>query len=325
MNEEIWMNMSSIGFSNYSVSNRGRLRNDRTNRISNAKPGQNGYITYNLIDNDSRKFHKGGHVLVATMFIPNPDGKKTVDHINRIRHDNRVENLRWATSSEQRQNTTQSVYKGRPVYQLSLDGEIIQSWISTMEVERQLGIANTNISACALGKCHTAGGFKWKYIDDYHGDLPNEIWKQCSKHPEIQVSNMGRVLTIRGDKQYGSKDIYGYMITSIGNIKEKVHRLVCMTFHGDAPDGKDIANHKNGIKDDNRAENLEWVSTQENSIHAYQTLNRKSRGRRVAKLSEQGAILDEYTSVSEAGRIMEIDRSGIYGAIKRCGTAGGFR
>lgn len=44
------------------------------------------------------------HRLVCETFHPNPDGKETVDHINRIKHDNRAENLRWATRSENQGN-----------------------------------------------------------------------------------------------------------------------------------------------------------------------------------------------------------------------------
>lgn len=47
------------------------------------------------------------HILEAEVFIHNPEGKTTVDHKNRIRNDNRVENLRWATPKEQSQNTIQ--------------------------------------------------------------------------------------------------------------------------------------------------------------------------------------------------------------------------
>lgn len=46
------------------------------------------------------------HRMVAECFIPNPENKYSVDHINRIRHDNRVQNLRWADMHEQLLNTS---------------------------------------------------------------------------------------------------------------------------------------------------------------------------------------------------------------------------
>jgi len=45
-----------------------------------------------------------GHRLVAEKYLPNPENKEQVDHINRVRHDNRVENLRWSTRSENCEN-----------------------------------------------------------------------------------------------------------------------------------------------------------------------------------------------------------------------------
>ena len=46
------------------------------------------------------------HRIIAEAFIPNPDNKPTVDHINRVRTDNRVQNLRWATYREQSDNSS---------------------------------------------------------------------------------------------------------------------------------------------------------------------------------------------------------------------------
>ena len=49
------------------------------------------------------------HRLVAELFIPNPQDKRTIDHINRIRSDNRVCNLRWATQKEQIANSSRII------------------------------------------------------------------------------------------------------------------------------------------------------------------------------------------------------------------------
>lgn len=58
-----------------------------------------GYHTVRLIKDGASKTYKV-HRLVAQAFIPNPDGKKEVNHLNAIRNDNRLENLEWATRQE---------------------------------------------------------------------------------------------------------------------------------------------------------------------------------------------------------------------------------
>lgn len=62
---------------------------------------RSGYLTVNL---GAKKRNILVHRLVAEAFIPNPENKPQVDHINRVRDDNRVENLRWATAVEQCEN-----------------------------------------------------------------------------------------------------------------------------------------------------------------------------------------------------------------------------
>ena len=71
-----------------------------------------GYYSITLYKNGNG-YRRSIHRLLAQIFIPNPDNKPCVDHINRIRTDNRLENLRWATYSENNKNTNHKncVYK----------------------------------------------------------------------------------------------------------------------------------------------------------------------------------------------------------------------
>ena len=86
------------GFSNYSVSNLGRVKNDKKNTIKKLQHN-NGYNVCILWENNKYKCVKV-HRLVAEAFIPNCDRKPQVNHINGVRDDNRAENLEWCTAKE---------------------------------------------------------------------------------------------------------------------------------------------------------------------------------------------------------------------------------
>ena len=88
------------GFEAYEVSTLGNIRNAKGHIL---KPWLDGGGHYQIQLGRGNKFTL--HRLIALTFIPEVDGKPYVDHINQNKTDNRVENLRWATRSENGLNT----------------------------------------------------------------------------------------------------------------------------------------------------------------------------------------------------------------------------
>lgn len=103
-------------FENYSVSNFGNVRNDKTGRILKPIINSNRYYAVNLCNEGKIKFKKI-HILVAKAFIDNPTNKKCVDHIDNNRLNNNIDNLRFASYGENNMNSkirsdNTSNYKG---------------------------------------------------------------------------------------------------------------------------------------------------------------------------------------------------------------------
>ena len=115
------------------------------------------------------------HRIVAETFIPNPESKPCIDHINTVRTDNRVENLRWVTQRENCNNPITNRHQKEeyernrsiPIVQLTLEGQFVKKWVSGLEVYRKLGIKQPNIVSCCKGRYKTMGGFKWMYYSDW--------------------------------------------------------------------------------------------------------------------------------------------------------------
>jgi hypothetical protein len=154
----------------YQVSNWGRVkslnyRNTGKEGILKGIEDGRGYLCVHLCNDDGVK-NKKIHRLVAEAFIPNPENKPEVDHIDRNKLNNNLSNIRWADRKIQNNNRNLSnmIKKfSKPVLQFTLDGEFVREWESTIEIYRELGYSQGNISSCCLGRLKSAYGFKWKY------------------------------------------------------------------------------------------------------------------------------------------------------------------
>jgi hypothetical protein len=137
-----------------------------------------GYVYFGLSKDGVVKKLKA-HRLVALAFIPNPENKPDIDHINTIPGDNRVSNLRWATKSENQRNVitlgrssackmgdkNPMIIKRRPIKQIDMTtGEVIKTWSGVKVASRALGIDSSGICRCANGKLKYSIGYKWEYV-----------------------------------------------------------------------------------------------------------------------------------------------------------------
>lgn len=145
-----------------------------------------------------------------------------------------------------------------------------------------------------------------------------EIWKDIEGYEnKYQVSSLGRIRSLNyhstGKPQLISltPDGVGYLRLALwrGNKESprRVHRLVAHAFIPN-PSSKPEVNHKNGIKADNRVENLEWCTRQENMTHATKVLGVMSgaggsggrRSKRVNQISPEGTLIKTWVSGSQA-------------------------
>jgi len=96
--------MDITGFEGlYTIDRDGKIFSNYTKKYLVISLDALGYAVV-CLSKDKKQYKKKIHRLIAEHYIPNPENKPEVDHINRDRSDHRIENLRWATTSENAEN-----------------------------------------------------------------------------------------------------------------------------------------------------------------------------------------------------------------------------
>lgn len=192
----------------YYISNMGRVKavdrnrkggvlSPRTLHMVKPKTTTNGYF-HVVLCLDGKQIKHSISRMVAMAFIDNPENKLCVDHIDRARKNNKSENLRWVTHSENLMNDRTVAYRrlhsitsiihnqngqtanlkrrgansanSKPIFQYSLKGDFIKEWDCAYDIGRELNISPTNIGKVCRGERPWSYGFIWKFKNNVENE-----------------------------------------------------------------------------------------------------------------------------------------------------------
>lgn len=176
---EIWKPV--LGFEqSYLVSNKGRVASTKSHRrkgiLLSLCVTSHGYHYVSLYQPTGERSYKGVHRLVAEAFIDNPNEYTQIDHINTIRTDNRVENLKWCTHSENslnpitRKRNSQSHLNKKthcqiPIVQLK-NGVLVKIY-NSIQLTKEDGFTPRCIHYCLKKEYKTHKGYTWITKSEY--------------------------------------------------------------------------------------------------------------------------------------------------------------
>lgn len=296
---------------NYKISDEGDIQIVDTLKLCKLYTNV-GYATCKLTHR-GETYSKRVHRLVAEAFIPNVEEKKQVNHINHNRLDNRVGNLEWVTASENIKHSHQK--SGRKSSRISIIGQNLDGtevrYDSVRQALKKFGQGVTN---CLAGRQEQAYGCIWTYENKREKieiDLTEFI--PIQNHPKHLISKDGRIYSCSRKKLLALVPQEGsYTRVILNNKSYNIHRLVALNFL-DKPEHYDdtttlVVNHKDGNKLNNNLENLEWVSSSENTRHAYDT-GRHKTVKAIVQMDLEGNIVKEYLHTGHASRALALGRN----------------
>lgn len=159
----------------------------------------------------------------------------------------------------------------------------------------------TAIEVAALAT--NLAGEEWRPVVGYKGVYEVSSYGRIRSMRRANTSWIGRILNTKSCRKGG------YHSVMLGSPRKSfsLHAIVARSFHGDPPAPRYEVNHRDNNPDNNRADNLEWVTRSENLRHAYRTNGRRAPRQKLtadqvreirARTSETGVALAAAYSVS---------------------------
>ena len=152
------------------------------------------------------------------------------------------------------------------------------------------------------------------------------IWRSVEGYEGLyEVSNTGfvrsvRRATTRGRILKGVPDKNGYLHVSLsaGNVRRRfsIHRLVAKAFVPGQTELKNTVNHKNEVKNDNRAENLEWCTSGYNTRYMG-GIERRAKKRRIPVIAYSENEIKVFDSIVKAAKELGVSHGDISGCLRK--------
>lgn len=166
----------------YRISNFGNVQsmnyqNTGKHKLLTPIKHHSGYLCVHLGESKIKRVH----TLVANAFIPNPDQKPCVNHIDGNKQNNRISNLEWATHKENMEHAIKTGLRNphknnkprgnenptrKPILQFTLDGKFVKRWECISEAARNIGCNPSQINNVAAGRGKSCHGFLWRHPCD---------------------------------------------------------------------------------------------------------------------------------------------------------------